>query len=143
MNWLPEQKPQYMGLPDKREIARIKLATIAPMDSSKWDLELSKPENGPELASLLDKYRDSCLEENLFFNKSFLAAAFGRMNFVETSLLTVWETIGDERHLRMYFPVVQQRWGFPGQKVWRCWSHDYAPLGVPIVSSHEAGEVLD
>jgi len=143
MSLFPQQGCYPLPRADKREIPRIKLATIVPMDSSKWDLELSKPVNAPQLAVLLEKYQGARLEENLFFDKAFLAAAFGRMNTVDTSLLTVWETVGTQRHLRMHFPVVQQVLGWPGQKIWRCWSHDYAPLGVPIVSATDAGEVLE
>ncbi len=113
------------------------------MDSSKWDLELSSPANAPELEMLLDKYCDRSLENNLFFEKTFLAAAFGRMNRGETSLITLWETIDSVRHLRMYFPVIREQMGIPGKKVWRCWSHNFAPLGVPIVGEIDASEVLD
>lgn len=143
MNFTDHTKKYIMGGFDKREVSRIKLATIVSLDSSKWDLELSKPVHGPELEKLLNIYKDDSIEDNLFFGKTFLSAAFGRMNAPETCLLTVWETIDSDRYLRMYFPVVPDRLGFPGKKVWRCWSHDYAPLGVPIVSKHEAGEVLD
>lgn len=143
MNITGYNKNYIMGGFDKRQVPRIKLATIVPMDSSKWDLELSKPANAPELEVLLGKYDDQNIEDNVFFGKTFLTAAFGRMNSLETNFITVWETIDGDRYLRMYFPVVNERIGFPGTNVWRCWSHDYAPLGVPIVSSHDAGEVLD
>ena len=128
---------------DQRDVPRIKLASIASIDSSKWDLELSNPATAPEMEVLLGKYDGQNIEDNLFFGKTFLTAAFGRMNALETSLLTVWETIDGERRLRMYFPVVSERMGFPGKRVWRCWSHNYAPLGVPIVNLQDAGEVLE
>lgn len=143
MNLISQQTRYVHGRPDNRKVTRVKLATLVPMDSSKWDLELSKPVNAPQMKRILEKYQDQSLETNLFFEKTFLAAAFGRMNTRETNLLTVSETIDSERYLRMYFPVVQERLGIPGNRVWRCWSHDYAPLGVPIVSQHDAGEVLD
>ncbi len=133
----------YKGLPDQRAVERTRLASIVPIDSSRWDLELSKPATSPEMMQLLDKFHDKPLEDNLFFDRIFLSAAFGRMDNGNTSLLTVWETIGDERILRMYFPVVPDRAGLFGKKIWRCWSHDFAPLGVPIVSMEDAGEVLD
>ncbi|MCP4073263.1 MAG: GNAT family N-acetyltransferase [Hyphomicrobiales bacterium] len=143
MSFIQQDMDYFRDKPDKRQIPRVKLATIVSMDSSKWDLELSKPKIAPELEMLLDKYQDDCLEDNPFFEKPFLAAAFGRMNTRETILLTVWETIDNQRLLRMYFPVVKERVGVPGKKTWRCWSHDYAPLGVPIVSKRDAEEVLD
>jgi hypothetical protein len=139
--WKPDKFSN--GKPDKREVDRIKLATIVSMDSSKWDLELSNPQTAPEMETLLDKYRDHSLENNLFFEKTFLSAAFGRMNTGQTSLITLWETIDGVRYLRMYFPLVMENIGIPGKKVWRCWSHNYAPLGVPIVSRNDAGEVID
>ena len=139
----PKEKKYVDGKPDKREVSRIKLGSIVSIDSGKWDLELSKPVNAPEMENLLSKYRDKSLEGNFFFEKTFLAAAFARMNTHETSLITVWETLDTERSLRMYFPMVQEKIGFPGIKAWRCWSHDYAPLGVPIVSEVDSGEVID
>lgn len=143
MSLIEQPRYYYHGQPDKREIPRIKLASLASIDSSKWDLELSQPETAPELEKLLTHYRDQSLEDNLFFGKPFLAAAFGRMNTLETNLLTVWETQGNNRYLRMYFPVVPDHLGLPGHKVWRCWSHDYAPLGVPCLSDNEPSDTLD
>ena len=137
------KKKYIFGEPDKREVSRIKLASITTMDSSKWDLELSKPVNAPEMEKLLALYHGEELECNPFFAKTFLAASFGRMNTNETDLITVWETIDAQRFLRMYFPIVRERVGIPGTKVWRCWSHNYAPLGVPIISNHDAAEILD
>ena len=136
-------KKYYLGKPDKREIPRFSLSTIVSMDSSKWDLELSMPVNAPEMEKLLDKFQGQVLEDNPFFGKTFLTAAFSRMNTRETSLLTVWETVDSQKYLRMYFPVVRERMGIPGRKTLRCWSHDYAPLGVPIICRDDAGEVID
>ncbi len=136
-------KNHIPGMFDKREVPRVKLASIVSMDSSRWDLELSKPAIAPELELLLGKYNDANIEDNVFFDKTFLTSAFGRMNMLETNLLTVWETIDGKRYLRMYFPVVGERVGWPAKNVWRCWSHDYAPLGVPLVSANDCGEVLD
>ena len=132
----------FYGEMDKREIPRIKLSSLVPMDSSRWDLELSMPVTSVELEKLLAKYQGDCLEDNLFFENTFLSAAFGRMNKSETSLLTVWETTDSERRLKMYFPIVAEKVGITGTKLWHCWSHDYAPLGVPIVNSEDANEVL-
>ena len=113
----------FYGGTDKREIPRIKLSSLVPMDSSRWDLELSMPVTSVEMENLLAKYQGDCLEDNLFFENTFLSAAFGRMNKSETSLLTVWETTDSERRLRMYFPVVAEKIGVAGSKLWHCWSH--------------------
>ncbi len=143
MSFIKQEKKYYLGKPDKREIPRFILSSIAPMDSSKWNLELSMPANAPEMEKLLDKFQGQALEDNPFFGKTFLTAAFSRMNTHETSLLTVWETIDSQKFLRMYFPVVRERMGLPGKKTLRCWSHDYAPLGVPIICREDAGEIID
>jgi|GEM_PF-1973444 len=143
MNFIRQEKKYYRGKPDKREIPRFTLSTIISMDSSKWDLELSMPVNAPEMEKLLDKFQGQILEDNPFFGKVFLTAAFSRMNTNETSLLTVWETIDSQKFLKMYFPIVRERLGLPGQKTLRCWSHDYAPLGVPVICREDAGEIID
>jgi hypothetical protein len=143
MSFIKQEKKYYLGKPDKREIPRFNLSTIVSMDASKWELELSMPVNAPEMEKLLNKFQGQVLEENPFFGKIFLTAAFSRMNTHETSLLTVWETIDSQKILRMYFPVVRERMGVPGKKTLRCWSHDYAPLGVPIICREDAGEIID
>ena len=116
---------------------RIRLSSLAPLESSCWELELAAPRTAGQMTELLNARPARPLQDNPFFEPPFLPAAFDWAGPDKVRVVTLWEGVGEDRRLQLYFPFVRDRVGLTGNVIWRSWSHPYAPLGVPIVGGGE------
>ena len=93
----------------------------------------------PRLAERITRLADRSLEPNPFFLPEFLEPAIHALGRRAVKLAT----FSDRDDLRFFAPVTVRGGRFAGQARLSVWSHDYAPLGVPLMERELAGQVAD
>jgi CelD/BcsL family acetyltransferase involved in cellulose biosynthesis len=93
----------------------------------------------PRLTGRIDRLADHALEPNHFFLPDFLAPAIQAFGGAKLKLATVSD--GDE--LLFFAPVVASNRRAFGVPRLRVWTHEFAPLGSPLIHRDAAPEVAD
>ncbi|MEM7216354.1 MAG: GNAT family N-acetyltransferase [Pseudomonadota bacterium] len=109
------------------------LGTWAGLESSFWVLEIRENTALNQISSHVDRLAENCSDANPFFEPSFLAPAAMHLGKEEIRFMCLWEIIGNHRELRLFAPVQLTRTPVRRQKIWRIWSHPYAPVSTPLL----------
>ncbi len=117
------------------------LAEISSIDGSQWRLCLHpfsfKRDQNPDLGELLDNS-----SSNPFFNPAFLAASRERVTHNPISQMIIWEISGNQQHARMSIPVIHRKKTFYMPEHIASLTHDFAPLGNPLIDQRAESVVL-
>ncbi len=108
--------------------------------SSRWELEIISPQRFDEVSDAVAGLAQRALQANVFFEPAFAAAAMERLGEPALRLVMIWERFGDSRQLRFFAPFESAYIGIPKRKVFRVWSHPFAPLGTVLLDAQEAAE---
>ncbi len=123
------------------------IKTIASASSSLatnlWELELLSAEALANLATSINELARRSLNDNIFFQPAFLRASLNRLHHHRPLLVCLWETNGQQRKLRAFFPAVRIKSGLPRHASLQNLSHEYGPLGTPLVDRDQAVEAFE
>ncbi|MEM7299840.1 MAG: GNAT family N-acetyltransferase [Pseudomonadota bacterium] len=113
------------------------------LGTSLWEMEALPARAIRELENCIHALAERSLDPNLFFEPTFLQGALNRITGKPPMLLCLWETIGETRELRLFFPVSIIKLGVWRQPVLRVWSSEFSPLGTPLLDTDHHEEALD
>ena len=119
------------------------------MTSQLWELELVPAFGLNRLSGQISDLAKRSVDQNIFFESTVVMAAWPRLTSLLAPsacwMLTLWETIGEERKMRLFMPVRLNTVGFPKQHVLQVLSNEYMPVGTPLLDREcpeEACETL-
>ncbi|MBL4598472.1 MAG: GNAT family N-acetyltransferase [Rhizobiaceae bacterium] len=135
---LPGSPEKKLNGPPEKTV----LASFSSIDSSKWELSLHKFDFFDALKDDLQTLSDASGDRNVFFDPAFLSASQERLGLAQKRILILSEELGDTAVMKMAMPVQLEKVGFPGQNVWRVWSHPFAPLSTPLVVGDEMEDIV-
>lgn len=118
------------------------IGSYAGIDSSSWTLCLIKDIDEPNVTTAIEALSLCSNPPNPFFGTAILKAARHLEIRHELQYLCLIEHVGDEEHLKMFSPVTIERIGFTRKKVIRSWTHDFAPLGLPLICGEGMKQIV-
>jgi len=99
---------------------------------------------GYDLQEELEFLTNRAIEPNVFFTARFLAPAMPRLEDRVIRLLVIRDEAGARSRLRLLMPFSLERPGFAvGPSILRVWSHEFGPVGTPLLDREDAAETLD
>lgn len=120
----------------------IVLASLAGIDSSKWELSLHVCEFEENMKKELQRLSDASVDRNVFFDPSFFSASQERLGLSNKRILLLSEMLGESRTIKLAMPVQQEKVGLPARNVWRVWSTPFSPLSTPLIDGSDFEEVM-
>ncbi len=143
---------RHEGLPsvlERRRTKRLPMlrASRTGLTSHLWELEFIPAFGLVRLAGDIDALTARSLEKNTFFESDMVRSAWPRLTSLLAPhgcwMLCLWETIADQRCLRLFMPVKLEKTGFPRRTVLQVLSNEYMPVGTPLVDAECAGEAAE
>ncbi len=125
-----------------RPLKPIKISTSM-LASTRWDLCLIALRDFGEIAKDVSTLSQNSLETNIFFEPEFLAAGIHRVDDNGVMLLCLWEGVTPDRQLRCFMPVVVKKSGLPRHRYLSVFTHDFAPLGTPLLHRNNSAETAE
>lgn len=120
----------------------IVLASLAGMDSSKWELSLHGCNFDKDMEAELQRLSDASCDRNIFYDPAFFSASQERLGLPHKRVLMLTEVLGESRIVKLVMPVQKEKVGLPPHNVWRVWSNPFAPLSTPLVDGGDFKEVV-
>ena len=139
----------FGGALERRKTKRAPMlrSSSTNMTSHLWDLELVPAFGLNRLCDELADLATRSVDQNIFFEPTVIMAAWPRLTSLLAPdscwMLTLWETIGNERKMRLFMPVRLNTVGFPRQRVLQVLSNEYMPVGTPLLDEECADEACD
>ena len=99
------------------------------------------------LSGHIDGLAKRTIEQNIFFEMPVLRSAWPRLTSLlapsGSLMLCLWETIGDQRHLRLFMPVGIKKVGLPAKKVLQPLANHFMPVGTPMIDRDCGAEACE
>ncbi len=139
------------GVVERRRSKRAPMlrSSSTSMTSHLWELELVPAFALNRLSDQISQLAERSVDQNIFFESTIVMAAWPRLTSILAPascwMLTLWETIGEERKMRLFMPVRLNSVGFPKKKVLQVLSNEIFPVGTPLLDKEcpdEACETL-
>ena len=118
------------------------LSSYSGMDSTRWDLGILESLNDTNLQNEVSNLASVSTAPNPFFEIPILSAANTHLSSDMGSCIFLSRTLGQKQELKLFAPVKLVRLGLGRNPTIRFWSHDYAPLGQPLMEDDPDGEIL-
>lgn len=118
------------------------LGVHAGMDSYTWRLGLLQNIEQAEFAKALERLHKETDSSNVFLTSAYLKAAVHNLECSNVRFLFLSRQCGNEEELMFFLPVMPGKIGFSRLPVWQSWTHDYANLGTPLVSSQNCSQTI-
>lgn len=118
------------------------LSLYTAVDSTTWRLGLLSSIDNPSMQNSLNQLAANALVPNAFYETSILNAAVKHLTKGEVQYLFLSKQQGDEETLKFFMPVTLRRIGISRKKVLQSWTHQYAPLGMPLIDGDNQDETL-
>ncbi|MFK5980775.1 MAG: GNAT family N-acetyltransferase [Rhizobiaceae bacterium] len=120
----------------------IVLASLAGIDSSKWELSLHGCNYDKDMEKELQRLSDASHDRNIFYDPAFFSASQERLGLPNKRVLVLTEVLGNSRTIKLAVPIQQEKVGLLPQNVWRVWSNPFAPLSTPLIDGGDFKEVI-
>ena len=144
------RKPNSLGgVVERRRQKRVPTlrSSHSSLTSHLWELELVPAFGLTRLTTDIDSLVVRSIDRNIFFESQALQSAWPRLTSLLAPrgawMLCLWETIGEQRSLRLFMPVQRQKAGFPRKNILRSLSNHYMPLGTPLVCNECAEDAVE
>lgn len=110
-------------------LASAREATLA---GGAWSLEIrERPDR--ELGKALTALAERSAGGAIFFEPPFLNASWHRFGGAPKRLMALFDEAGETPEPRLAFPFSEAHVGLPPVKVWKAFSHPFAPLSLPLM----------
>ncbi len=129
----------FNGVLERRRTKRAPMlrSSSTNMTSHLWELELVPAFGLNRLSDQISYLAKRSVDQNIFFESTIVMAAWPRLTSLLAPsacwMLTLWETIGEERKMRLFMPVRLNTVGFPKQQVLQVLSNEFMPVGTPLL----------
>ncbi len=110
--------------------------------NAKWYLTLLDSIEGDLIQTSLKQLTDKAIVANPFYEPSILNAAVEHLSNGEVQYLALSKQQGDEEALKFFMPVTLRRIGISRTQVLQSWTHQYAPLGMPLIDEENHNDTL-
>jgi hypothetical protein len=137
------------GVIERRKTKRTPMlrSSSTNLTSHQWDLELVPAFGLNRLSDQIAELATRSVDQNIFFEPTVIMAAWPRLTSLLAPdacwMLTLWETIGDKRQMRLFMPVRLNNVGFPRHQVLQVLSNEYMPVGTPLLDKECADEACE
>jgi CelD/BcsL family acetyltransferase involved in cellulose biosynthesis len=144
------RKPNGLaGILDRRTVKRVPSlrSTTTGLTSHLWELELLPAFSLVRLSEDIESLAHRSLDRNIFFESAVLRSAWPRLTSLLAPhgawMLCLWESTGENRHLRVFMPMRINKVGIPRKTVLQPLANDFMPLGTPLVDRDCPGEAAE
>lgn len=110
-------------------------------ESMTWCLRLADSLNN-EAETAITKLANNSILPNVFYELPILKAATSHFKNRKIQYLVLTKQSKEKETLKFFMPVTLSPIGIFRHKVLLSWTHDYAPVGMPLISSKNDDEAL-